>query len=81
MTRDEFHVTLSRAISGGQEALADIMEQYMPLINRCSYFNATTPAEEWENRPLRSPPATEAGEDNLYFPVAKTTYEPCSNAK
>lgn len=39
MTRDEFHVTLSKAISGGQEALADIMEQYMPLINRYSYVD------------------------------------------
>lgn len=41
MTNDEFHATLAEAVSGNVEALADIIEQYMPLINRYSYVEGT----------------------------------------
>lgn len=41
MTSDEFHATLAEAVSGNVEALADIIEQYMPLINRYSYVGGT----------------------------------------
>lgn len=39
MTKSEFLSTLSEAVSGNTDALADIMEQYMPLINRYSYVD------------------------------------------
>lgn len=39
MTKSEFLNTLSEAVSGNTDALADIMEQYMPLINRYSYVD------------------------------------------
>ncbi len=36
MTADKFRRTLTEAIEGCTEALADIIELYMPLINRHS---------------------------------------------
>lgn len=39
MTKSEFLITLSEAVSGNTDALADIMEQYMPLINHYSYVD------------------------------------------
>lgn len=36
MTADKFCRTLTEAIEGNNEALADIIELYMPLINRYS---------------------------------------------
>ena len=39
MRADEFRTTLLRAIKGDNEALADIMEMYMPLINSHSYVD------------------------------------------
>lgn len=36
MTADKFCRTLTEAIEGSNEALADIIELYMPLINRHS---------------------------------------------
>ena len=36
MTADKFRRTLTEAIEGNNEALADIIEMYMPLINRHS---------------------------------------------
>lgn len=37
MTVMEFRLLLAKAVSGNKEALADIIEMYMPLINRYSY--------------------------------------------
>lgn len=37
MTAMEFRLLLAKAVSGNKEALADILELYMPLINRYSY--------------------------------------------
>ena len=37
MTNREFRNTLSKATAGDVEALADIIELYMPLINSYSY--------------------------------------------
>ena len=39
MTADTFRKTLTKAIRGSNEALADIIEMYMPLINRYSYVD------------------------------------------
>ena len=39
MTADTFRKTLIEAIGGSNEALADIIEMYMPLINRYSYID------------------------------------------
>ncbi|MEH2936366.1 helix-turn-helix domain-containing protein [Acutalibacter sp. JLR.KK004] len=39
MTADTFRKTLIEAIGGSNEALADIIEMYMPLINRYSYVD------------------------------------------
>ena len=39
MNADKFRATLTRAIGGSNEALADIIELYMPLINRFSYVD------------------------------------------
>lgn len=39
MTKDEFRITLSKAVSGNVDALADIVEQYMPLVNHYSYVD------------------------------------------
>lgn len=39
MTADTFRKTLTEAIGGSNEALADIIEMYMPLINRYSYVD------------------------------------------
>lgn len=39
MRADEFRTTLLRATKGDNEALADIIEMYMPLINSHSYVD------------------------------------------
>ena len=39
MNREEFRTTLSLAVSGNIDALADLTELYMPLINKYSYVN------------------------------------------
>ena len=39
MTNDEFRKILIRAQAGDNEAMADILEMYMPLINKHSYVN------------------------------------------
>lgn len=36
MTNEEFRSTLSLAIAGNEDALADLIELYTPLINRFS---------------------------------------------
>ena len=33
MTKEEFRATLTKAVAGDTEALADIVKLYMPLIN------------------------------------------------
>ena len=39
MTNDEFRNLLIRAQAGDNEAMADILEMFMPLINKHSYVN------------------------------------------
>lgn len=39
MTKEEFRAALTKAVAGDTEALADIVEQYMPLINYYSYVD------------------------------------------
>lgn len=39
MRADEFRPTLLKAAQGDNEALADIIEMYMPLINSRSYVD------------------------------------------
>ena len=41
MTNDDFQNILSLAIEGDENALADLIELYMPLINRYSFVNGT----------------------------------------
>ena len=36
MTNKEFHQLLTQAISGNVDALGDLLEMYLPLINRYS---------------------------------------------
>ena len=38
MTNKEFHQFLTQAISGNVDALGDLLEMYLPLINRYSYI-------------------------------------------
>ncbi|MEH2933618.1 helix-turn-helix domain-containing protein [Acutalibacter sp. JLR.KK004] len=39
MAADIFFKVLSKAVAGDKEALADVVELYMPLINRYSRIN------------------------------------------
>ncbi len=39
MTNKEFHQLLTQAISGNVDALGDLLEMYLPLINRYSYID------------------------------------------
>ena len=39
MTKEEFRATLTKAVAGDTEALADIVELYMPLINYYSHVD------------------------------------------
>ena len=39
MTNDEFRKLLIRAQAGDNEAMTDILEMFMPLINKHSYVN------------------------------------------
>lgn len=37
MTNSEFHDKLTQAVTGNMEALADVIELYMPIINHYSF--------------------------------------------
>ena len=39
MTNKEFHQLLTQAISGNVDDLGDLLEMYLPLINRYSYID------------------------------------------
>lgn len=39
MTNEQFRELLIKAQAGDNEAMADILEMYMPLINKHSYVN------------------------------------------
>lgn len=39
MTNEEFRSVLSHAVAGNEDALADLIELYIPLINRFSLVN------------------------------------------
>lgn len=39
MTNEKFRELLIRAQTGDNEAMTDILEQYMPLINKYSFIN------------------------------------------
>ena len=39
MTKEKFRTALTKAVAGDTEALADIVELYMPLINYYSYVD------------------------------------------
>ena len=39
MIKDKFRATLMKAVAGDAEALTDIVELYMPLINYYSYVD------------------------------------------
>lgn len=39
MTSEEFRGVLSHAVAGNEDALADLIELYIPLINRLSLVN------------------------------------------
>ena len=39
MTNDEFRKLLIRAQAGDNEAMTDLLEMFMPLINKHSYVN------------------------------------------
>ena len=39
MIKDKFRATLMKAVAGNAEALTDIVELYMPLINYYSYVD------------------------------------------
>ena len=39
MTKEEFRATLTKAVAGDTEALADIVKLYMPLVNYYSYVD------------------------------------------
>ena len=40
MTKEKFRIALTKAVAGDNEALADIVELYMPLINYYSYVDS-----------------------------------------
>ena len=40
MIKDKFRATLMKAVAGDAEALTDIVELYMPLINYYSYVDS-----------------------------------------
>lgn len=40
VTKEKFRIALTKAVAGDNEALADIVELYMPLINYYSYVDS-----------------------------------------